>query len=224
MSEALRGVVVCHGNAGQGAGRGGGVDQRRDRRRCSRSPTPAATATRWSHGWPRRSAAARRSSSSISPRGSCLFAVLKRLRALPGVKVVTGVNLAMLVDFVFHVSPRAPRPPPSTPSRPEPERSGPPDGHRALSGGRPADPWTGGRGMGPPARRQPDRAGGRPGGRERLGAGPLPHGGDAGHRGRVRRPSRRPRPGSATGRPTRAGPWCSPATSRRWPRSTPPTR
>ena len=34
--------------------------------------------------------------------GSCLFAVLKRLRAAPGVKVVTGVNLAMLVDFLFH--------------------------------------------------------------------------------------------------------------------------
>jgi mannose/fructose-specific phosphotransferase system component IIA len=36
--------------------------------------------------------------------GSCLFAVLHRLRAIPGVKVVTGVNLAMLVDFVFHLS------------------------------------------------------------------------------------------------------------------------
>jgi mannose/fructose-specific phosphotransferase system component IIA len=34
--------------------------------------------------------------------GSCLFAVLNRLRAIPGVRVVTGVNLAMLVDFVFH--------------------------------------------------------------------------------------------------------------------------
>ena len=34
--------------------------------------------------------------------GSCLFAVLKRLRAEPSVRVVTGVNLAMLVDFVFH--------------------------------------------------------------------------------------------------------------------------
>jgi mannose/fructose-specific phosphotransferase system component IIA len=34
--------------------------------------------------------------------GSCLFAVLKRLRAMEGVRVVTGVNLAMLVDFVFH--------------------------------------------------------------------------------------------------------------------------
>jgi mannose/fructose-specific phosphotransferase system component IIA len=38
------------------------------------------------------------------PSGSCLFAVLNRLRAAPGVKVVTGVNLAMLVDFVFHRS------------------------------------------------------------------------------------------------------------------------
>ncbi len=36
--------------------------------------------------------------------GSCLFAVLKRLRTAPGVKVVTGVNLAMLVDFMFHRS------------------------------------------------------------------------------------------------------------------------
>jgi mannose/fructose-specific phosphotransferase system component IIA len=34
--------------------------------------------------------------------GSCLFAVLKRLRSGGMAKVVTGVNLAMLVDFVFH--------------------------------------------------------------------------------------------------------------------------
>jgi mannose/fructose-specific phosphotransferase system component IIA len=36
--------------------------------------------------------------------GSCLFAVLNRLRESTGVRVVTGVNLAMLVDFLFHRS------------------------------------------------------------------------------------------------------------------------
>lgn len=36
------------------------------------------------------------------PSGSCLFAALHDLRAWTGVRVVTGVNLAMLLDFVFH--------------------------------------------------------------------------------------------------------------------------
>ncbi len=36
------------------------------------------------------------------PSGSCLFAAMHALKDSPGVKVVTGVNLAMLVDFIFH--------------------------------------------------------------------------------------------------------------------------
>lgn len=36
--------------------------------------------------------------------GSCLIAALARLRERSNVKVVTGVNLAMLVDFVFHLA------------------------------------------------------------------------------------------------------------------------
>lgn len=36
------------------------------------------------------------------PSGSCLFAAARRLANLSGTKMVTGVNLAMLLDFVFH--------------------------------------------------------------------------------------------------------------------------
>ena len=36
------------------------------------------------------------------PSGSCLFAAMRRLEAMPGTRVITGVNLAMLLEFVFH--------------------------------------------------------------------------------------------------------------------------
>ncbi len=36
------------------------------------------------------------------PSGSCLFAAMRQMQEIPGVRVVTGVNLAMLLEFVFH--------------------------------------------------------------------------------------------------------------------------
>lgn len=36
------------------------------------------------------------------PSGSCLFAAMRRLHAREDVRVVTGVNLVMLIEFLFH--------------------------------------------------------------------------------------------------------------------------
>ena len=36
------------------------------------------------------------------PSGSCLFAAMRRLEGVPAARVITGVNLAMLLEFVFH--------------------------------------------------------------------------------------------------------------------------
>ena len=36
------------------------------------------------------------------PSGSCHFAAMRRMQAMPDVRVVTGVNLAMLLEFIFH--------------------------------------------------------------------------------------------------------------------------
>ena len=36
------------------------------------------------------------------PSGSCLFAAMRQLPSRPTVRVVTGVNLVMLLEFLFH--------------------------------------------------------------------------------------------------------------------------
>jgi mannose/fructose-specific phosphotransferase system component IIA len=36
------------------------------------------------------------------PSGSCHFAAMRRLARRPDVRVVTGVNLVMLLEFLFH--------------------------------------------------------------------------------------------------------------------------
>ncbi|HUR94159.1 MAG TPA: hypothetical protein VMY76_06220 [Gemmatimonadales bacterium] len=101
MSEELRGVVVCHGRlAGalvEAAEQISGV-------------TGALTAV--SNTGCDRGALEERVAEAVGrgpavvfvdlSSGSCLFAVLNRLKANATAKTVTGVNLAMLVDFVFH--------------------------------------------------------------------------------------------------------------------------
>lgn len=103
MSEELVGVVVCHGSLAsalvQAAEQISGVQ---------------AALVAVSNSGCDRETLEQRVLTAVGGRpavvfvdlssGSCLFAVLKRLRSEESVKVVTGVNLAMLVDFVFHRS------------------------------------------------------------------------------------------------------------------------
>jgi mannose/fructose-specific phosphotransferase system component IIA len=103
MSEELRGVVVCHGPmAGalvQAAEQISGVDA---------ALIPVSNMGCDRDTLEQRVLAAVDQHPAVvfvdMASGSCLIAVLKRLRADPSVRVVTGVNLAMLVDFVFHRS------------------------------------------------------------------------------------------------------------------------
>jgi mannose/fructose-specific phosphotransferase system component IIA len=103
MSDELRGIVVCHGRLApalvEAAEQISGVT----------GALTAVTNTGCDRG-----ALEVRVGEAVGPgpalvfvdlsSGSCLFAVLNRLRANAAAKVVTGVNLAMLVDFVFHRS------------------------------------------------------------------------------------------------------------------------
>jgi mannose/fructose-specific phosphotransferase system component IIA len=101
MSEELRGVVVCHGGlaaalvqAAEQISGLSGVLVPVSNTGCDRDTLEV----RVLDAVDRRPAVVFVDLAS----GSCLFAVLNRLKAEPSVKVVTGVNLAMLVDFVFH--------------------------------------------------------------------------------------------------------------------------
>jgi mannose/fructose-specific phosphotransferase system component IIA len=101
MSEELRGVVVCHGRlagalvdaAEQISGVAGAL-QAVSNTGCDRGTLEERVAEAVGNG----PAVVFVDLAS----GSCLFAVLNRLRSVGNAKVVTGVNLAMLVDFVFH--------------------------------------------------------------------------------------------------------------------------
>lgn len=103
MNEELRGVVVCHGAVAtalvQAAEQISGVNS---------ALIPVSNTGCDRETLEERVLAAVNSRPAVVfvdlASGSCLFAVLKRLHTESSVKVVTGVNLAMLVDFVFHRS------------------------------------------------------------------------------------------------------------------------
>jgi mannose/fructose-specific phosphotransferase system component IIA len=103
MSEELHGVVVCHGNLAVAL-----VEAAQSISGVTDALVPVSNTGCDRESLEQRVMLAVDSRPGVVfvdlASGSCLFAVLKRLRTAPGVKVVTGVNLAMLVDFVFHRS------------------------------------------------------------------------------------------------------------------------
>jgi mannose/fructose-specific phosphotransferase system component IIA len=101
MSEPLRGVVVCHGRLA------GAMVEAVEHITGISGALAAVSNTDCDRGrLEERLVAAVDGGPAVvfvdMASGSCLFAALHRLRTDDGVKVVTGVNLAMLVDFVFH--------------------------------------------------------------------------------------------------------------------------
>jgi mannose/fructose-specific phosphotransferase system component IIA len=101
MSDLLRGVVVCHGDvavalvaATEEISGVRGALTAVSNRDCDRGRLEE------------RIVAAAAGEPAIvfvdMAAGSCLFAAARRLAGLPGARIVTGVNLAMLLDFVFH--------------------------------------------------------------------------------------------------------------------------
>ncbi len=103
MSETLQGVVVCHAKLA------GALVEATEQISGVRGALVAVSNSDCDRGsLEDRIVAAVGERSSVvfvdMASGSCLIAVLARLRAQRHVKVVTGVNLAMLLDFVFHLS------------------------------------------------------------------------------------------------------------------------
>ena len=101
MSEQLRGVIVCHGALARAL-----VDATAQISGIADALVPVSNSGCDRGDLEARVEAAVGTEPTVvfvdMASGSCLFAVLRRLRQRPNVRVVTGVNLAMLLDFVFH--------------------------------------------------------------------------------------------------------------------------
>ena len=101
MSEELHGVVVCHGRLA------GALVEAAEQISGVTGALKAVSNTGCDRGeLEERVAEAVGDGPAVVfvdlSSGSSLFAVLNRLKASATAKTVTGVNLAMLVDFVFH--------------------------------------------------------------------------------------------------------------------------
>jgi mannose/fructose-specific phosphotransferase system component IIA len=101
MSESLRGVIVCHGALARAL-----VDATAQISGMADALVPVSNSGCDRGDLEARVDAAVGQEPTVvfvdMASGSCLFAVLRRLRERANVSVVTGVNLAMLLDFVFH--------------------------------------------------------------------------------------------------------------------------
>lgn len=101
MSEELRGVIVCHGLLARAL-----VDATAQISGMADALIPVSNSGCDRGDLEARVEAAVGTGATVvfvdMASGSCLFAVLRRLRERENVRVVTGVNLAMLLDFVFH--------------------------------------------------------------------------------------------------------------------------
>ena len=101
MSEPLRGVIVCHGLLARAL-----VDATGQISGMADALVPVSNSGCDRGDLEARVEAAVGTVPTVvfvdMASGSCLFAVLRRLRERDNVRVVTGVNLAMLLDFVFH--------------------------------------------------------------------------------------------------------------------------
>jgi mannose/fructose-specific phosphotransferase system component IIA len=101
MSEPLRGVIVCHGVLARAL-----VDATAQISGMADVLVPVSNSGCDRGDLEARVEAAVGTMPTVvfvdMASGSCLFAVLRRLRERDDVRVVTGVNLAMLLDFVFH--------------------------------------------------------------------------------------------------------------------------
>jgi mannose/fructose-specific phosphotransferase system component IIA len=101
MSEPLHGVIVCHGLLARAL-----VDATAQISGMADALVPVSNSGCDRGDLEARVEAAVGTEPTVvfvdMASGSCLLAVLRRLRERENVRVVTGVNLAMLLDFVFH--------------------------------------------------------------------------------------------------------------------------